>query len=1509
MNPAKYLSRGTDHVQNIGSKLRDLQGYGSLLSELVQNADDVPDASLIRFDVRQDALHVENDGVFSDCGEDDDDCPWREEKNRLCDFHRFRKFASGDKRNEAGTTGAFGIGFVAVYQITDRPELISNGRHWIIREDEPEDERIAVCAGCPRCEASDLSPTRFILPWAFDETPFRKALRAGTVSKDGRSELLEDLERRLDTALLFLKRIRRIEVMEKGKLRRCLDHRVDEDGNVIVGDGGEDRRWFLVDGDFAKEAQELRDKYPSLIEAKRDARVKIAIPDTGKVTGLLYAALPTQHETGLPFHLHADFFPTSDRKGIVFESDFQSEWNRKAVASAGQALAGVLDRLPEMIGHERLWEMLERLERVADEAEKGLRDRAFAELWKAVAPELRTTRVVYTTRGDWRTPADTVLLHRKEEEKFVSALDAIGLEIVHADLRRHLKLLRAEPVGVPEFNVSRLCEAMVGAGLDRRVEESDWPGSLREEGALDMLWKELACLTERERRRSDEAVKRDEDALKEVAAALATDGALWPCGEVRRGDEKTVSLFQGIDPAIPFMAASAMDVSALKPLCPEFDVTTAVEVLERVGRKALMQAQSEGRFDLERLFSWLEDRRRLILGSPCTKDELTKLSIFPSSNGLQPLSDVALPGDFDDPLGLAAIVDLAAIGERCDFLRELGMQELGFTDFVKRHLPKAFEELDVPDGKRREAVELLADRLRDIKDDEEILEALGSCRLVECEDGEFRDPDSVYFGNECNREILGETVAFAAHSRERERVHRDLYGWLGVANRPRAEDLIARVEQLTTEDPPTKSPRQAIAAIFEYLGKRGKADDKMSELEKLRRLPWLPAQNCAERWHKSCRLYAASKAHLFKTQAQFLDIEESVQDKSSSLMEFLEIKTDPDTVQVVRHLVECVKAGSEVDPRVYDYLNFHAEDPALKMLQDEECLWLCGRYVRAKNAFWGQHGFGRFRVRLGKGLGQYDRLFSRLGVREEPDWGDAKSVLHEISEEFAPTGRSLDEDTTIVLNRCWEILEDALASDDMTDRDFDELREIACVPNREGVLHRPDRIFIENRTGLAAKFEGSIDDRVITRPSAGSGAMKSAGVRTLGEVMDIELIEATDPVKDEDIGKLVLQRREQIARVLPPASGTTVRDSLARLDNVIYESVSDLEIRYALKAFDETHRSAPERVGAVYLPEDRRLCFLRCKIPFPWPALARELSVALQPDEEPGHLAAGLKEALAADTNAEADDMLDQLGVAPVSLSEDRSSPPDTVADKLAGGEGDRQEGDAKVEHGQGAPEDTEPGGRALDSDGSADRSPEGASETMQPSPPPASAGTGHVADGKGKPHDKVSSQRPVSRLRTYVIYGKKVAESEEVIDAESAAERSEIESAGVSKVIEGEKDAGRIPKKMPPMHPGYDIESWNGSGEIERYIEVKSRSGEWDGLGVALSRTQFDQARAKGKRYWLYVVEHATGDKARIHRIQDPAQRVEQFFYDDGWRDASTQEGGEAEEDNGFPDFDGSFA
>ena len=169
--------------------------------------------------------------------------------------------------------------------------------------------------------------------------------------------------------------------------------------------------------------------------------------------------------------------------------------------------------------------------------------------------------------------------------------------------------------------------------------------------------------------------------------------------------------------------------------------------------------------------------------------------------------------------------------------------------------------------------------------------------------------------------------------------------------------------------------------------------------------------------------------------------------------------------------------------------------------------------------------------------------------------------------------------------------------------------------------------------------------------------------------------------------------------------------------------------------------------------------------------------------------------------------------------------------------------------------------------------------------------GQGDGEVGRGSAGGGSNTPQPRrGKLRSYVV--KDPTPSDDAPDTSQQEQRLAVGEAGVAKVADFERGLGCDPKIMPHQHPGYDIESRDpASGTILRYIEVKSLSGSWGEDGVGLTATEFLKAQELGDIYWLYVVENAEQPDARIHCIQNPAGKVDQFLYDNGWQQAKAQD------------------
>ena len=98
--------------------------------------------------------------------------------------------------------------------------------------------------------------------------------------------------------------------------------------------------------------------------------------------------------------------------------------------------------------------------------------------------------------------------------------------------------------------------------------------------------------------------------------------------------------------------------------------------------------------------------------------------------------------------------------------------------------------------------------------------------------------------------------------------------------------------------------------------------------------------------------------------------------------------------------------------------------------------------------------------------------------------------------------------------------------------------------------------------------------------------------------------------------------------------------------------------------------------------------------------------------------------------------------------------------------------------------------------------------------------------------------------------------------------------------------------QRTPSHNPGFDLLEPGTDGQPVRWIEVKAMTGGLHDRPVGFSHTQFECAQEHDEAYWLYVVEHAGENSARIVRIQDPAGKVRTFTFDHGWLSVAELDG-----------------
>lgn len=1501
-----FLSREVDYLNVLSSALRNLQGYHTLIHEMIQNADDAKNASEMVFDIYPDALIVDNNGSFTDCGKvEESTCPWKIQHGYRCDFHRLRMVMSGDKRAENDTTGAFGIGFTVVYQITDNPELISSGRHWILHEEKLANERIKVCNGCPKCQTTHLPGTRFILPLARNpNSELRKALQIEPVAEDFTNRIFKVLKQSLPVAMIFLKRLNKIVIRRNGTDKIKFERYKEKDSLIITdGEPKNDRVWYILHGEFKETADKLKDEHKGRIETKRSASVAVAISDIPQTEGLLCATLPTEHSLGLPFHINADFFTKTDRKRLILDNDYQSQWNREALKTAALTLGQKILQLRDLLQPSRFWDIMETLHDIA----KTNKEEASRTFWEVVEPELLKLPVIYTTDERWVMCAEAFILKDLKEKPIIPILEGLGINVVHEDLRPYHRLLQS--LGVQILDVEMLCGKLEAIGLTKRTKYNELPIYLRKLNDRIILWEEISRLLKRTQRNS-RMKNEDKERLSHLAIAPGRDGALWPCKEIYyTDDESTIELFQTLKIPVPFLD-NIEAFRHLKSLCSSFDVMEAIRTLEQLEQKKLEVIWKQGH--LTKLFTWFAKRKKKIKKDESICKKLASLPLYPSSSGLHSLDKLSLPGKFEDPLGLAEIIDVKQLGGHDKLLLILGIRKLTFEDYVLKHLPLAFSDFSKYDrDKRWEIVKLLARKLEDLKKIKGARETLKDIPFVKCINGTFYKAQQCYFDEPIVRQCLGDDVPIAilpTAKKLRDAV-RKFYNWLGVEDRPRLDEIINVIKNNIASQPYSHHAIQRLTDIIKYLGENIDLKDhsRNQSLISLRSMKWLPASGKKDGWYAPYELYSFHKEHLFKSQALFLDIPKKIQESNRQLLDFIGINIEPEPELVVNHLIYCIPQSKPVTIDLYCFLNNYANDPCIEKLKNYKCLWLDGTYCHPRHVFWNEHRFGRYRKRLNDEFYQFSNLLSRLGVRDVPNHEDALSVLKEISEEFGKPNKPLDDEAYKILMMCWKILQEALEFKNINEEKiYHELHQIKSIPRKDRILEPPKSMYFENRAGLGAKFGDFLENNLISYPLDCGKAMSAAGVKHLSTDVEIELIECKHPKEDNEFKKRILERRNEIARVLNRhiTDESNFNETLSNLNKIKFMRVNSLKIRYRLNAFQRHLISKEDEVLACY--DQKTKCLFFVFQDDAWSTIACELALALYPKKDPSLISSGLQTMLMPTTRERAKSDLDKLGYPPVEIIDFELTQSMETAGSLGmelsplnesqamSTEVDGLQNIETRKHDVQQPSQTM--SAALPPKDSVAKS----SETISPQPDEKTEslhieisylqGQSEVDKIANRENKEYKTMGTLERYGSFSGNKRKVFISYVAVDPNDKPpysdemnwlKKKKLEEKAIKFILTHE------PKWKQPCsssNRGYDLYETNDNRQPIRYCEVKAMKGTLQDYPVCLSKTQFEFAQKHRHNYWLYIVECVDTDKPRIIRIQDPFGKARNFTFDHGW-------------------------
>jgi hypothetical protein len=270
-------------------KLTSQRLYGEKIHyalELIQNAED-ENSSSITFIFNDDTVSIINDGR-----------PFNEK-----DVWRICSVRPGEKKKKIGF---FGIGFKSVFNITERPQIISNGFNFEIENYIYPKSRSSV----PENLKDYYSPEKgaiFILPYGPSSAP---------------QELIQNFNLLDDKILLFLENLKELKFIDningnKWVIKKNLQN--DSTLSLLNMRTGQETRWIVFHHVLLVKNQEV---IPEGKEGIEETKITVAFPldsntrDVIKKTGAVYCYLPTKKRTDLPFLIQADFLPTIGRENI-----------------------------------------------------------------------------------------------------------------------------------------------------------------------------------------------------------------------------------------------------------------------------------------------------------------------------------------------------------------------------------------------------------------------------------------------------------------------------------------------------------------------------------------------------------------------------------------------------------------------------------------------------------------------------------------------------------------------------------------------------------------------------------------------------------------------------------------------------------------------------------------------------------------------------------------------------------------------------------------------------------------------------------------------------------------------------------------------------------------------------------------------------------------------------------------------------------------------------------------
>ena len=1075
INPGKR-SYSISKAGFIRTAIKGYSGYFTIVKEFIQNSDDAlvsgysEEDKYMEIKFLPEKIIIKNGSTFS------------EE-----DFISITNIAIGEKRNNEDNTGSLGIGFVSVYQITDKPCLYSSG---FKMELDPTKEEVSL-----KENSLVKNHTEFHLPLRFEKTDFGKNIEAGTVTDEKMSDFKKSLLRKLPQTLLFLRSLNRISVYDGNNLYLEIKREIipvnDECSKIIIRVQNKLRvyseEWVLFYREFDKNG----------FEVKKKPFVGLAVNLSSSVEGILYNFLPTSLKTGFSFHINGDFYPSFERKSINMDSSDEALWNSKLIDEIGKLFIDKIENLKKFL------KKPEDFYRYLPLKPGGS---YLSKIKKALINKSGSLYLILSDMGQWKRPDE---IYRGDRE-ITSILKG---QVTFADRNVEEKYRSFfDEVGVKKYGPSNLLKFIC-----KNVK----PLTLLENGpdfinTKDKLFNILKYLD------------KNLSSLfysKKVPLFLDNKGGLRVNDELyvweRYNEKKLLNVFKdyfdfideemrdsfplllkhfkvplfGLDEMLYLLTKVCEEDRNLKDCHPVINSEDKLRMIYDFIRK---RYKTDNKLYINGLSMFLTQKGKL--SSPAVK----KSGLFLPCNNMS-----------NDLLDDNIISETVLTSEIKYFFRDcLGIKELNFKNYLKDYVVKNYMSSSLSDGNRKNIFRNIVLKYNSLNDSfkrEEIIGILKNTPLIKCNDDIYRKASSVYLPSSfldkilsCGYEVPDEDL-YDMKGDYKKSFWYQFFVNMGIKTEPAGKDIVNTIRKLTDKN--DENMVKNLKEIYNYLNDNWKNFTDTSSFRELKNIKWLPDDRPEQKLHKPSELYPLRVKELVESQGNFLKF---TPEPRSEFRTFLGIPGDVSTEDLVNHILWLSDNKKAIKNNIYAKLYQRRNELETGLLRNKPVIWLRKKLWHPRKVFTENcyEDFGEYRAYLkGSGIENYSDLFINLGVRDNGDKAeDYIELIKEISCDFEEReGKVLSKEHRRLLNNAYE----KLSSMDFSEKLLKDLKGRRVVINDQRGLSEAKDLFIADKYSLLNKFAGYKDEirTALFNSKETINFLKKLGVKELSKAIKRKLIE------------------------------------------------------------------------------------------------------------------------------------------------------------------------------------------------------------------------------------------------------------------------------------------------------------------------------------------------------------------------------------------------------------------